>query len=316
MERNYRMELQYDGTGLHGWARQDGHPTVEGSLEKALRTVLGESPALQVAARTDAGVHARRQVAGLHLPDGLDLSKLRRSLNALTPPGIAVLEVRPVRAAFDARRDATSRSYRYFVCTDQVVSPFCDRYCWHVYGQELDLTAMTEAAALVAGRHHFTAFTPTETEHVFFDRTVLRCRWTRASGGALPAPALRADARRSRPERPGATGAAGDGGRQGRTRGMLCLEIEADAFLRHMVRTLVGTMLEVGRGERSLDDFRSLLDGARREAAGPTAPPQGLFLWDIKYGRRTGSAALWENPGGIRGEMSDEPEEGTADSEV
>lgn len=253
MERNHRMELQYDGTGLHGWAKQDGLQTVEGCLEKAFRTALGSAPFLRVAGRTDAGVHARRQVVSLLLPDGLDPLKLRRSLNALTPAGIAVLTLRPAPAAFDARRDATSRTYRYFLSTQPVASPFWARYCWHIPGG-VDLDAMRAGAGLVAGRHRFTAFTPTVTKHVFFDRTVLRCRWT------------------------GASRSAGGGA-------VLCLEIEADAFLRHMVRTLVGALVEVGQGERSLDDFRRLLDGAPREAAGLTAPPPGLFLWDIRYGR-------------------------------
>ena len=270
MDGNHRMELQYDGTGLHGWAKQDGVQTVEGCLEKAFCTVLGFAPALGVAGRTDAGVHARRQVVSLLLPDGLDVFKLCGSLNALTPPQIAVLCVRRVPAAFDARRDATSRTYRYFVCTDPVVSPFWAGYCWRVDGQDLDLSAVAAAAALVAGRHHFTAFTPAVTEHGFFDRTVLRCQWMRGGGAPLPAAGLGGGRR--------ATGVRGAGG-------MLCLEIEADAFLRHMVRTLVGGMVEVGRGHRTLDGFASLLDGAAREAAGTTAPPHGLFLWDIKYGR-------------------------------
>ena len=275
MERTHRMELQYDGTGLHGWAKQDGVPTVEGCLEEAFRTVLGDARALRVAGRTDAGVHARRQVVSLFLPHGLDLLKLRRSLNALTPAGIAVLGLRPAPPAFDARKDATSRSYRYFLSTSLVVSPFWAGYCWQVFGGDLDVGRMAEAAALVVGRHRFTAFTPAETKHVFFDRTVLRCRWTRVSGTGLPGAA------------PGAGRPAGHGRGSG---GMLCLEIEADAFLRHMVRTLVGTMVEVGRSERSLEDFAQLLDGESREAAGHTAPAHGLFLWDVRYGRPVGQS--------------------------
>jgi tRNA pseudouridine38-40 synthase len=267
------MELQYDGTGLHGWAKQDGLQTVEGCLEEAFRIVLGEAPFLRVAGRTDAGVHARRQVVSLRLSDGLDLAKVRRSLNALTPSGIAILELRPASAAFDARRDATSRAYRYFVSTDPVVSPFWARYCWHVAGGGLDVAAMRAAAGLVVGRHHFTAFTPAETEHAFFDRTVLTCRWGRLSGGALVGPG------------PGAVMRPGPA-----HQGLLFLQVEADAFLRHMVRSLVGTMIEVGQGDRSLDDFRRLLDDAPREAAGLTAPAHGLFLWEVRYGRRMGKS--------------------------
>jgi tRNA pseudouridine38-40 synthase len=297
------MELQYDGTGLHGWAKQDGLPTVEGCLEEAFRTALGHAPVLRVAGRTDAGVHARRQVVSLWLPDEVDTVKLRRSLNALTPAGIAVLDVRRAPAAFDARRDATSRGYRYFVCADPVMSPFWGGYCWQVSGGGMDAGRMTEAAALVAGRHHFTAFTPNETKHVFFNRTVLKCRWTRPGGATLPAAALGDAANAARAEQD--------------HRGLLCLEIEADAFLRHMVRALVGTMVEVGRGERSLDDFARLLDGATREAAGLTAPPHGLFLWDIKYGRGGMKRPPYgripaEAGGGLTGGLIDE----TADSEA
>jgi tRNA pseudouridine38-40 synthase len=274
------MELQYDGTGLHGWAKQDRLQTVEGCLEKAFRTVLGEAPALRVAGRTDAGVHARLQVVSFLLPDAVDLLKLRRSLNALTPPGIAILGLRPAPAAFDARKNAVSRAYRYFVSTDPVVSPFWARYCWHV-SLGADLDAMRAAAGLAVGRHRFTAFTPAESEHVFFDRSVLRCRWSRMSGASPIGPG-----RGTRPRSVGVAGKPAHGGS-----GMLYLEIEADAFLRHMVRSLVGTMIEVGQGDRSLDDFRRLLDGAPREAAGLTAPAHGLFLWGIRYAGADSAAA-------------------------
>jgi tRNA pseudouridine38-40 synthase len=269
VERNHRMELQYDGTGLHGWARQDGLSTVEGSLEEALRTVLGSAPALCVAGRTDAGVHARRQVASLALPDGTDLARLVSSLNALTPPGIAVTRILPANEAFDARKQAKSRTYRYYLSTFPVPSPFWSRYCWQVAG-ELDVALLSAAAAATEGRHDFAAFTPTETEHVFFDRLVLLCAWKRLRGGLAGGVRVAAPAA---------------GRRTSAGVGIMYLEIEAEAFLRHMVRTLVGTMTEVAQGKRTLDDFERLLRGAPREAAGPTAPPHGLFLWDVKYGQ-------------------------------
>jgi tRNA pseudouridine38-40 synthase len=263
-----RMELQYDGTGLHGWAKQDGLVTVEGCLARAFETALGAAPALRVAGRTDAGVHARRQVVSLQLPRGTDLAKLTASLNALTPRGIVVTRMARARAGFDARKDATGRGYRYFLCTGKVVSPFWSRYCWPV-GHPLDRHLLDAAAEATLGRHDFSAFTPAETEHVFFARTVQRCVWRRPPGGP----------------------------------GMLQLEIEANAFLRHMVRALVGTMVEVADGKRDVESFRRLLDGAGREAAGPTAPPQGLFLWSIKYG---GAAT-----GGSRGATGQATEEET-----
>jgi tRNA pseudouridine38-40 synthase len=281
VDRNHRMELQYDGTGLHGWAKQDGLSTVEGSLEKALRTVLGFAPELQVAGRTDAGVHARRQIVSLRLPPGTDLTRLRASLNALTPPGIAVMRLTLAPQWFNARKDASSRLYRYYVSLLPVASPFTSRYSWHVLGA-VDLAVLREAAAVVVGRHDFRAFTPTETEHVFFDRLVARCAWKRAVGSA-PGAGLSTGA-------PGVSRARGVGdGTQApgssQAAGLFYLEIEAEAFLRHMVRALVGTMMEMAQGRRSPDDFKRLLRGATRNEAGPTAPPHGLFLWDVTYRR-------------------------------
>jgi tRNA pseudouridine38-40 synthase len=275
---NHRMELQYDGTGLHGWAKQEGLSTVEGCLETALRTVLGYAPALRVAGRTDAGVHARRQVVSLRLPKETDLSKLAVSLNALTPPGIAIARIARAPEDFDARRNAVSRTYRYFLAASfaaapvtaapsrgggpssfPAVSPFWSRYCWHAPGT-LAPHLLGAAAEATLGHHDFTAFTPAASEHASFRRLVLRCAWRRASGALW-----------------------GSSGR-GRGSGMLYLEIEADAFLRHMVRALVGTMVEVGEGRRELESYRGLLEGAARETAGPTAPAHGLFLWNVKYG--------------------------------
>ncbi len=268
MERNCRMELQYEGTGLHGWAKQGSLPTVEGSLELAFRTACGRVPKLRVAGRTDAGVHALRQVVSLSIPAGTDLGRLRTSLNALTPPGVVVTRIVRAPAGFDARRDATSRIYRYFLSTLPVIPPFWRRYCWHVSGP-LNLDAMCAAAGAVVGRHDFRAFTPTETGHVFFNRVVLRCSWKHVRGAWVPV-----------------AGRVCAGGQvREYAAGMFCLEIEAESFLRHMVRTLVGTMLEVGQGRRSLDDFERLLQEERREEAGRTGPAQGLFLWDVKYGR-------------------------------
>lgn len=240
------MELQYDGSGLHGWAKQMGLPTVEGCLEQALITLLGEAPRLQVAGRTDAGVHARRQVVSLQLPSQLDRRRLLVSLNALTPANIAVTKLVPASAGFDARRDAVSRLYRYHLATGVAMSPFWRPYSWWI-PVRLDVGAMTECAALTVGRHDFTAFTPTETEHVFFKRMVQKCAWRQ------------------------------------RRDGILVLEIQAEAFLRGMVRALVGTMVEVGQGRRSVSEFGSLLEGRPRTEAGPTAPACGLFLWDVRY---------------------------------
>ena len=288
-----RQEAWWSGTtawncsttvpGSHGWAKQDGLPTVEGCLEEAFRTALGLAPLLRVAGRTDAGVHARRQVVSLWLPDEVDPVKLRRSLNALTPAGIAVLDVRRAPAAFDARRDATSRSYRYFVCADPVMSPFWSGYCWQVYGDGLDTGRMTEAAALVAGRHHFTAFTPTETKHVFFDRTVLRCRWTRAGGAALPAAVLGEAARRAAP---------------GRTaRACFAWRSRPTPFCATWCGPWWGPWSRSAGASGRSRISRGSWTGRTREAAGLTAPPpRAVPLGHQVRPRRHEAAALWDNP--------------------
>ena len=240
----YRLDLQYDGSGFHGWSRQPGLLTVEGSLEVAFETLMGIVPKLAVAGRTDAGVHARKQVVSLALPRETDVARLSRGLNALTPESLLVRALTPAPAGFDARRQALSRSYRYFLRLGSP-SPFDGRYAWNVR-EPLDLASMQAAAQAAVGLHDFRAFTPTETEHASFHRRVKRCLWRRR-GQAF------------------------------------CLEVEAGSFLRHMVRILVGTLVDVGAGRRSLDDMVRMLEGAPREAAGATAPSNGLFLWDVCY---------------------------------
>jgi tRNA pseudouridine38-40 synthase len=240
----HRLDLAYDGTGMYGWAAQPELVTIEGSLSAALQRAAQTKVRLTVAGRTDAGVHARRQVVSVDLPAGLDFDRVQRSVNALTPGGVAVSRI-VAAPGFDARRDAVARSYRYFISVGKVQSPFWTRYAWHVR-HPLDLEAMAAAAALAIGRHDLRAFTPTETEHSVFVRPITRCVW-RSRGG------------------------------------LLWLEIEAPSFLRHMVRSLVGTFVEVGRGRCDLDDVVGLLAGAQRPEAGPTAPAHGLFLWRIRY---------------------------------
>lgn len=253
--RAYRLDIQYDGAAFYGWARQPGRTTVEDSLEKALATYFARAVRLSVAGRTDTGVHARGQVASFKLPEdlvrerGLDEAENRGraliALRALTPSGLMVTRMEPAPAGFDARRSATARSYRYFIWRGLVPSPFLAGYTWHVKG-DLDLDLMSSAAESMLGPHDFTAFTPTETHHRHFRLNIERCRWRRRGS-------------------------------------LVWLEVRAPHFLRHMVRSLVGTMVEVGRGRREPDDLVQLLECAAREEAGPTAPPHGLFLWRIHY---------------------------------
>ena len=238
-----RLLIEYDGTEFSGWARQPGLRTVQGELERALCVVLRrDSMPLTVAGRTDAGVHALGQVASY---DGEPARA--DSINALLPYDVAVIECVAAPPGFDARRDATSRAYIYRVLTRRSRSAFERRRALH-WPHPLDLATLRACADLLGGEHDFTAFTPTETDHVRFERIVFGAAWAPAG-----------------PE-------------------LLEFRIEADAFMRNMIRVLVGTMLEVGGGRRSIGAFAELLHGCPRADAGATAPPQGLHFLGAGYG--------------------------------
>lgn len=241
-----KLTLQYDGSEFAGWACQPDLRTVQGELERILRTILGELDlhgeplTLTVAGRTDRGVHAWGQVAS-YRHEAVDPQRL----NALLPADVAVLACEPAADTFDARRDATSRTYCYRVLARRARDVFeRGRALW--WPRALDRTLLEDCAELLPGRHDFTAFTPTDTEHTRFERNVIGARW-RAEGDVLE------------------------------------FWIEADTFLRHMNRVLVGTMLEVAAGRRELADFAELLEGRPRAHAGSTAPAYGLALACVAY---------------------------------
>jgi tRNA pseudouridine38-40 synthase len=245
---HFKLTLAYDGTAYHGWQVQSEQRTIQGTIEAAILKLTGQSVRVMASGRTDAGVHALAQVASFTADCRLTAVELGTALNAVLPEDIAILNVSEVPAGFHPIRDAVRKCYRYVIHNGPVRDVFARRFAWHVV-QPLDLAAMQRAAAALLGTHDFSSFETAGAPRESSVRTVSRLELFRDA--VQPA--------------------------------KITLEIEADGFLYNMVRAIVGTLVEVGRGGEPEDWPARVLAAQDRCAGGPTAPPQGLFLVYVEY---------------------------------
>jgi tRNA pseudouridine38-40 synthase len=241
----FKMTVEYDGTDFSGWQRQENGPSVQATIEDALAGMLGAPTVVRGAGRTDAGVHALGQVAHFDGRESIPTHGYVRGLNSVLPRSIAIHSVDPAAPDFDARFSARGKLYRYSIWTAPTRAPLRDRYVWHLR-RTLDADLMHQAAQALVGRHDFAAFRAADCERRTTERTLTRLAVTR-------------------------------------TDHLVTIEVEADAFLKNMVRIIVGTLAEIGHGKRPATDMQRLLDGRDRRQGGITAPPQGLTLVRVYY---------------------------------
>jgi len=270
-KQNWKLTVAYDGTDFHGWQVQPGSQTIQGELQSALGRLVGEAPLPQGSGRTDAGVHALAQVASFPLRARIPAANLGRALNRTLPSSIRVLEAREVAECFHARHSAVAKTYEYRVlptepAADQICSPFLSRYVY-AYSWKINFELLQRAASALVGEHDFRSFAASDPdltarmneenadEAVQREvpntvRTIFRSEWREQTADGID---------------------------------LLVYRVRGNGFLHHMVRNLVGTMLDVGRGYTALDGISRILEARDRAAAGPTAPARGLFLHSVGY---------------------------------
>jgi tRNA pseudouridine38-40 synthase len=243
-----KLVLEYDGTNYCGWQIQENATSVQGRVQKAIHDLVGQQVIVMAAGRTDSGVHARGQVVAFDSPRQLPLKAYWMGLNSLLPEDISVVKAEEVDEAFDPRRWSKGKRYRYLVSNRRARSPLRRLTHWEIF-QPLNVTLMQEATKHLVGHHDYSAFRASDCQAAHALRELTKVEVTGASGDELT------------------------------------IVIEGTAFLKHMVRNLVGTLVEVGRGRQPVEWVKQVLDGKDRTRAGPTAPPHGLCLDEVFYGQ-------------------------------
>lgn len=246
MKRNFKLVLEYDGSQYHGWQRQQGVLTIQEIFESQLAIIFGEPTRLRASGRTDAGVHARGQVINFYANTSLQPGEIQRGLNSLLPSDIVVLYAEEVVHAFHARFSAASKIYEYRILNRPAPSALERQFVWHIR-RPLERSAMAECLEIIVGHHDFSAFMASGSPVASTERSMYRA--------TLEAP----------------------------DEDHLIFMFEANGFLRHMVRNLVGTLVEVGRGKLTREDFLGILAGKDRRLAGMTAPARGLYLVSVRH---------------------------------
>jgi tRNA pseudouridine38-40 synthase len=268
--RNWKLTVAYDGTDFQGWQVQPGQSTIQGELQAALGRICGESPLPQGSGRTDAGVHALAQVASFTLRAPIPAENLHRALNRTLPPPIRVLEASTVPSTFHARHSAVAKTYEYRIFRETICPPFLARYVYACPWQ-LDLEKLTACAKIFEGEHDFQSFAANDPDLSERNSAADKLRDDAAALKIPAASTVRTIYSSVWEERQGESGT------------MLVYRVRGNGFLHHMVRNLVGTMLDVGRGHLALKEIPGILAARQRSAAGPTAPARGLFLHSVEY---------------------------------